>query len=123
MFKIFDLIIRISFYALPSPCNFYARVILWESVSKGLYGGYDRKKAKRDHSYGCKLGKYLLSTILLLSGDIASNPGPFSTEKAIWKILPVLVASSCYIKIYVDLFPINTISKSFCQDRVVIRFM
>ncbi len=26
-------------------CNFYARVVLWESMSKGLYRGNDKKKA------------------------------------------------------------------------------
>lgn len=49
-------------------------------MSMGLYGDDDRKKAKRDVSYGCKLRKYLFTMILLLSGDIALNPGPFSSE-------------------------------------------
>ena len=52
-------------------CNFFARVILWECMSKCLYGGDDRKRAKNDARYGCKFGKYL-----------TSNPGPSSTEKS-----------------------------------------
>ena len=52
-------------------CDFYARMILWESMSNGLYRGNGRKEAERAHRYGCRLREYLLIMILVLSGDIA----------------------------------------------------
>ena len=104
-------------------CNFYARVVLWESMSKGLYGGDDRRKAKRDHSYGCKPRKYLLTMILLLSGDIALNPGPSSTEESNLEDLTRSRGIKLLHQNICGLISHKYNLQGFCQDWDVIRFM